>query len=349
MGNTAKEFQSWGASSCSHIFFSCSWNVSPISEDFPWTEIEMGITHSIPIFGSSLVHLLALHKAQWHLFIEDAKHALIFFSVPQAPTRQKTCPAQTSWGLIWIPEELREHQCSTDKEAASTLHPVQEAPSSCPSERKCSHWLQAGRRATSDASPPRSCLQETWTYQKFTLVPSLRLLQWWGPTAHRCRRPRRRAGPGRWVPRCGTLHRPRARCAARPGLRCALEKTENLAGHRIHLRDTQTSGLGKSGRKAIQMGAPIPSLVLKHSLQEESTRFYWTHVTVELFWKPGLQIIGERQVRVPKQNAGLHTDRLTDTWKPIMLFSNNQTSQIWGFFTEFWHGDQPGPRSWQTL
>lgn len=91
--------------------------------------------------------------------------------------------------------------------------------------------------------------------QKFTLALSLLLLSWWGPTAHRCRHPRRRAAPGRWVPRCETLRRPRGLCAALPGLQFVLrkkkKKRKNWSQNWSHSY-MQTSGLDKPVGKAIQ-------------------------------------------------------------------------------------------------
>lgn len=130
---------------------------------------------------------------------------------------------------------------------------------------------------------------------------------------------------------------------------CSEENRKPLRSQDSSHSDMQTLGLGKFVCKAIRMGALTPNLVWKHFLQEESTRLYCNHVAAELFWKPGLQIIGERQVHAPKNNDGLHTDSLSDTGKPIRLFRNNQTSQTWSFLTQFWCGDQPGPRSWQNL
>ena len=94
-------------------------------------------------------------------------------------------------------------------------------------------------------------------------------------------------------------------CPARAPI-CSEENRKPLWSQDLSHSDMQMWGLGKSVCKAIQMGALIPNLVLKHFLQEESTRFYWNHVAAELFWKPGLQITGERQVRAPRHNDSLH-------------------------------------------
>lgn len=125
-----------------------------------------------------------------------------------------------------------------------------------------------------------------------TSVLSLHLLWWWAPAARHCRHPRRRAGPGRWGPRCVTPHRPHARCAARPAPRFALRETEgkHLWSQHSPPSGTQTPGLGKSAPKAIQVSALIPSLVLKCILQEKKHQICWKRATAELRITEGRQV-----------------------------------------------------------
>lgn len=91
-------------------FLPCSWNICLISEDFQGTGLETGITHGISIFGSSLMHLLALYKTQWHSSL--TKLSTLWFSLPSTH-RQKACPAQPSWGLVWV---------QGGSESTSTVH-----------------------------------------------------------------------------------------------------------------------------------------------------------------------------------------------------------------------------------
>lgn len=121
------------------------------------------------------------------------------------------------------------------------------------------------------------------------------------------------------MPRCETLRRPHARCAAQPGLRFALRKTENLSGHRIRPRVACRQQVC-ANLYAKPFRWLIPDLVLKHFLQWESTRFYSKHVAAELFWKPSLQVTGEeRQVHIPKRNDSLHREphRYRETYQVI--------------------------------